>query len=761
MKLYLQKFSLLLLLIILPLLAQGAHIIGGEMTYKCVGNGDYIITLKVYRDCQGGGAGFDGPNSGRISIYLGDAESEFDRITMTSPVVTQVDPEVGNPCLDIPTNVCVEQGVYTMQLSAQGINLPKSIESYFIIYQRCCRNTSISNLLNPGETGATYTIEITPESQPDDNGDCKNDSPFFNNFPPVVICVNEELVFNHSAVDPDGDLLVYELCSPIKGGGTAGWQTPGNQDDFDGTNPNPDKYPPHDNVDFVSPTYSPGQPISGNPAVTINPITGLLSGIPDTEGQFVVGICVKEYRNGVLLSTVQRDFQFNVTFCAPNVVAVISGDDLIGDSATYYMYTSCVDSTITFINNSYQSVFIDSYLWEFDLGNGINPLNSSVPSPTFTFPGVGHYEGIMVVNPGTVCNDTAYVVIDIFPPSFTYFTFEYDTCIAGPVVFQDLSTTEADNIVSWDWDFGDGQTSTEQNPTVQYQDPGNFPVTLTITDNNGCTNMLTQNVNWFPVPPLIVIEPSQADGCPPLNVFFSNLSTPIDDTYEITWDFGDGGIDSVISPNHLYTEPFLYTVKVGITSPIGCYTDRTFVDWILIDSFPEADFSWNPDRITNFEPDVNFVDQSIRAVAWEWDFADGEGLAYMQNPSFTMPDTGLQVVQLVVQSKEGCLDTIQKVIDVIPEIRYFLPNAFTPNEDSVNEIFKPGGYFRGLKNYQMNIWNRYGELVFESDDPHNGWNGKKNNVGRNAPNGIYVCVVSFIGPRGKPHEVKGFATVLR
>ena len=760
MKLSLQKFYCLLILLSLPFFAQSAHIIGGEMTYECVGNGNYIITLKVYRDCQGGGAGFDGPNNGRISIYLGDSQVEFDRIVMPDAVITEVDPDIGNPCLQVPPGVCVEQGVYTIDLGDQGINLPSSDETYYIIYQRCCRNNSISNIINPGETGATYTIEISPEAQPDANGVCVNDSPIYNTFPPVVICVNEELVFDHSAVDPDADLLVYELCSPLKGGGTAGWQSPGNADDFDGTNPNPDKYAPHDNVDFIASTYSPTQPITGDPAITINPITGLLSGVPDTEGQYVVGICVKEYRNGVLLSTVQRDFQFNVTFCEPNVVAVISGDDLIGDSATFYTYTSCVDSTITFLNQSYQSEFIDSYLWEFEVG-GIAPLSSSVPNATITFPGPGHYEGIMVVNPGTVCNDTAYVQLDIYPPSFADFAFEYDTCIAGPVVFQDLSSTEADNIVAWDWEFGDGQISSEQNPTVQYTDPGNFPVTLTITDNNGCTNSVTQNVNWFPVPPLIVIEPSQADGCPPLNVFFNNLSTPIDDSYEITWDFGDGGTGNAISPNHLYTEPFLYTVKVGITSPIGCYTERIFEDWILIDSFPEADFSWNPDRITNFEPEVNFVDQSIRAVAWEWDFANGAGIAYMQNPSFSMPDTGLQTVQLIVQSKEGCLDTIQKVIDVIPEIRFFMPNAFTPNEDSVNEIFMPGGYFRGLKDYKMTIWNRYGELVFESDDPYAGWNGKKNNVGRNAPNGIYVCLVSFTGPRGAPHEVKGFATVIR
>jgi len=749
--------TLLFFLFLFPLgYLQAAHVIGGELTYVCLGSGDYQITMKIYRDCQGNGAGFDGPGNGRMSIYNGgDLMNEFDKITMPPPEISVIQPDINNPCLILPSNVCVEQGLYVFNLSNSNIgniNLPLSTESYYIIYQRCCRNNSINNIIAPGETGATFYIEITPEAQA-----LCNNTPTFNEFPPIVICVNEQLNFDHSATDIDGDLLVYELCSPLKGGGTAGWQTPGNPDDFDGTNPNPDAPPPYDNVTFASPTYGPLDPIGGTTPLTIDPATGILSGMPNAEGQYVVGICVKEYRNGVLLSTVQRDFQFNVAFCEPTVVAMVDGDDLIQTDPLFQFYNCNGDTTFNFVAPSSQ--FINEYLWEFDLG-GLNPLSFNQQNVDVTFPGYGTYEGLLILNPGTDCGDTATILVEIFEPPMVDFTFDYDTCVAGPVIYTDMSAGVTSEIDEWNWNFGNGESSDEVNPVFNYTDPGVYLVTLTVTDENGCSNEITQEATWLPVPPLIVIEPSSFTGCAPLDVFFNNLSTPIDDTYEIVWDFGDGGIGMDISPSYTYAAPGEYTINVGITSPIGCYTERNFPNLIKVDSFPEANFYFGPDRITNFMPEVNFFDNSLRDYKWEWDFG-GQGFSYEENPSFSFPDTGLQIVELIVTTEAGCQDTIQKIVDVVPEVRYFLPNAFTPNDDTVNDEFKGVGYYRGMRDYSFQVWNRYGELVFETKDPDEGWNGRKYNGGGIMPLGVYVCQVNYKSPRGLPQEVQGFITLIK
>ena len=132
-----------------------------------------------------------------------------------------------------------------------------------------------------------------------------------------------------------------------------------------------------------------------------------------------------------------------------------------------------------------------------------------------------------------------------------------------------------------------------------------------------------------------------------------------------------------------------------------------------------------------------------------------------QHPSFTFPDTGRQEVTLVVTHESGCQDTLKQSLDVIPEVRYFLPNAFTPNFDGLNDDFLGTGIFDGLSNFQMTIWNRYGEVLFQTNDPFHGWSGTKSDSGEPLPGGVYVYLVTYNGPRGEPFELKGFATLIR
>ncbi|MFT5763450.1 MAG: gliding motility-associated-like protein, partial [Saprospiraceae bacterium] len=724
MKYVYQTFAILVFFFAGNSVTKAAHIIGGEMTYRCIGPDDtnpgsqvYIFTMKVYRDCQGGGAGFDSsPQSntnGTVSVFQGNNQFEYLSVLLDAPVVSDISNETGNPCLIIPPNICGEQGVYTFILS-----LPVISESYHIVYQRCCRNSTITNIQNPSDAGATYTIELTEAAQ-----QVCNSTPTFTNLPEAILCVNQELSIDNSAVDMDGDQLVYSFCSPLLGGSTFM------------VAPNPDMPPPFTNVQFILPNYSALNPMGGNPQVDINTFSGLVTGVPTAQGQFVVGICVQEFRAGVLLSTIQRDYQFNVAFCEPTVVAGLDGVDIGGT----YLYHSCVDSTITLINESTDEAFINEYKWIFDI-NGNQPLSFNTRDITVTFPGPGFYPGLMILNPGTECSDTAVVEVTIAPPISPQFIFDYDTCIAGPVDFQDLTYLTNSAIDTWSWFFGDGNTASGPNPSHMYEDPGVIPVTLTVTDTIGCTETVTELITWFPVPPLIIIEPSNFTGCPPAEIEFINLSTPIDETYDIRWDFGDGGFDSIISPTHVFETVGLFDVSIEITSPIGCYTSQQFLELIHIDSLPIANFSFSPDKSSNFEPEVVFTDESIRAVQWDWTF-DQYGSTIAQNPVFVFPDTGLMEVQLVVTHIYGCLDTMIQYVDVEPKITYFLPNAFTPNEDGINEFFRGGGFFRGIRDFNIKIMNRWGGIVFESTDPSEGWNGMKNNSGRLSQNGVYLVYV--------------------
>ncbi len=750
------RSRLLMSLLILLSVAEwsyGRHIVGGEIFYNCMGNGsiadtrNYRMTMKIYRDCASGGADFDNP--ARIGVYshINGVYTFVRDLRVNHGFVTGLEAQE-NPCLILPPNVCVEETSYIINLN----NLPLIQGSYIVSWQRCCRNNTITNINNPNDTGATFTIEVTEEAQ----RTCNN-GPQFNSFPPIGICVNDPLNFDHSATDTEGDQITYEFCAPLRGGGPLGVDNPAQQELCDGITPNPKNcLPPYLDVQFKVPNYTPTSPLGTVSPIFINPITGLITGTPGLTGQFVVGICVKEYRNGILLSVLRRDFQFNVLNCSSAVTADIKADAVVGGQE--FILNSCGNNTVTFKNESQIEKYIKTYRWIFDV-NG-NTLESTDRDATFTFPGIGNYKGMMIVNEGEQCGDTAFINLNVFPSIHADFEFDYDTCIGGPVSFKDKSVTNAQNITQWDWDFGDATASQVRNPNHLYQSPGLHPVELIVEDNNECKDTATNVVSYFPVPPLLIIKPSKYSACVPEKIKFTNLSVPIDNTYKIRWEFGDGGVSDQISPTHEYTEAGNYTVHLEITSPIGCYTEETFPNLITMEASPEAGFSYTPDVINSIQSTATFTDLSTGGTGWYWDFG-GEARSFIRNPTYTFQDTGRHDVMQIVFHPNGCTDTLIQTIDIEPVVQFFLPNAFTPNYDGKNETYKPKGLAEGVSFYNLGIWTRWGEKVFETANPDEGWNGRKNNAGQDLPVGVYLCVLQYRDARNRPVELREFVTLVR
>ena len=720
------------------------------MTYECLGNNQYRITMYVYRDCFGGGAQFDSSNGqtqATISIFQTGIPGEFLNITNLDPVITSIPPNISNPCLDVPTDICVEEGRYQFV-----VTLPANDQGYTLTYQRCCRNNTILNINLPGDTGATYSVDITPEAM----AIC-NSSPVFEEFPPIVICANQDINFDHSAIDQDGnaDSLVYSFCAPLQGGGND--TSPQGANLPTGVAPNPDLPPPYQSVNFLFPTYSAAEPMAGDPIVSIDPQTGLISGSPTIVGQYVVGVCVEEWKDGEIISIIQRDFQFNVRNCEPLVVADILEDELLGEKE--FLVNSCGNNEITFINQSFQAQNINEYLWQFEIDG--TTFETSEVDATVTFPGEGLYEGVLMANPGTECGDTAQIFVNVYPGLEADFTFEYDTCVAEPVAFTNESVTEGSNtIVSYDWDFDDGSGSTAVDPDHLYGTPGQFGVSLFITDNNGCEDEVTNPVGYQPAPAILIVDPSESNGCAPQIVTLNNLSVPIDSTYTTNWTLGDGTTSTEISPTNTYTEVGVYTLTLEVISPIGCRVADTFPDLITVRPAPIPGFEVTPDLLTSFNKDISIIDESIDAVAWFYEFSDGF-FSYQREPMHTLPDTGMYSIKQTVTHPSGCQDSITKVVDVIPEVTYHLPNAFTPNGDGSNEEYIGAGFLVGMRDFRMTIWNRWGELIFETTDPNQGWNGRKNGVGDVVQNGVYLVRAEYTTPRGERRRLKTFATVLR
>ncbi len=745
-----KKTTLLLLFLLFFLPAFAKHIIGGDFTYRCLGDGNYEFTLIMYRDCSSSGAPFDNPAN--IAVYLGSDSIPVIETLAVNPQVIEINPEEqnDNPCITIPPGVCVQQGVYTFTL-----NLPSwpADDSYHIVYQRCCRNDFISNIQNSGNVGATFAIEITPESQ-----DLCNNSPIFD-FPPLIIlCNNQPINFQHSATDEEGDQIIYELCEPLLGAGPQGGPDfpAGNPFACDGIVPSPPCPPPFAFPDYVPP-YTAFNPLPADPPLSIDATSGQLSGTPTALGQYVVAICAKEYRNGELLSTIRREFQFNVASC--DIDASITLDLPEQEEPQHYLKESC-EKTVNITNSSIWTPGQDELLWQWQVQD--TTYTSQGTDFSFTFPDTGHYSATFYINPASqACSDTAWIDIIIYPEAHANFSFTYDTCIAGPVSFEDLSATGAEEITAWLWNFGDSLSSTEQNPQHEYYDPGDFPVQLHITDNNGCTDSLLQNIPYYPAPAVIVVSPDEDFGCIGSPLFFENQSYPIDETYRIFWDFGDGATDTLISPYHTYWESGTYDIYLSITSPWDCFIDTVFPGLAEVFASPRAGFTYTPQQPSNFEPEVQFTDTSYLASHWLWYVNEDPPFSTLANPVYVFADTGIHRIQLIAITENGCRDTAQTLLDVVPQYTFFMPNAFSPNFDRLNDFFQPAGIFFGLRDYRLEIRDRYGELVFTTQDLRQGWNGSMLNTGRPLPPGSYLYHLEFTEPRGKKVAKEGMLVLIR
>lgn len=423
------------------------------MTYTCLGDNDYEITLTVFRDCFNGEPPFDDPAA--IGIFnANNVLLNFELIDFDPMINDTLDPILSNDCFVAPPDVCVHRTIYTTV-----VNLPPIAGGYQLAYQRCCRNVTIVNLVEPLDVGATFGVTISESAL----NECDS-SPVFDFYPPIYICVNEPINFDQSASDLDGDSIVYKLCAPLSG------VTP------DNPLPQPPNNPPYPEVPWLSPPYGVDNMLNGLPGgdpLTINPQTGLLTGTPNTIGQFVVGVCAEAYRNGELIATIRRDFQYNVGVCG------------VATSAFFAPEVQCDDLTVEFEN---QSVLADDYLWIFG-----DPANSTstLPNPVFTYSDTGTYTVTLIAEPGTSCVDTATTTITLLADSiYPEFEVEYTECSDSMVIqVTDFSVDSLSNFVAWDWelDSADGiDTSSLQNPIFIVQNGGTAVLNLTVTAANGC-----------------------------------------------------------------------------------------------------------------------------------------------------------------------------------------------------------------------------------------------------------------------------------
>jgi len=630
-------FSFLLLVLFSCGSAYASHIVGADFTYKFLDSSaagkNYEVTMVLFHDCLNANPGaIASDNPAKIDVY--DAASfqvvRSDNISYISSVA--IPANFSNECVTNPPDVCLLKTTFVAHYL-----LPPNAAGYIIAFQRCCRNLNIVNISAPGGVGSTYFCTIPPYIVP------SNSSAIFRSYPPQIICANNPLSYDHSATDSDGDSLTYEFCNALR---------------YDGDNTY-NTQPPYDTVQWLRPVYSFSQPITGTPAITIDHNTGMITGTPDRVGRYLVTVCCNEWRNGVLINTSKREFQFVVTNCERSVIADIP--QFSPEPNTYIL--NCADYNVHFINKSKGGY---AYHWDFGVKETSNDTSVDF-EPTFTYPDTGIYVVRLIVNKGGTCQDSISKLVKIYPTFHVAFDDTGYYCPGAAIQFRDISVATIKPVLYWQWSFGDSSMSSDQHPLHTYVDGGTYNVVLVSGNIKGCRDTALRRV-------------------------------VIDNFYPFA------GNDTAIVKG----ESIIFNAQGGVQ------------------------YSWSP--------------------------ADGLGSTDIANPRGYYPEVGRYSYTVQVESIYGCRGQAQINVDVVDQASFCVPNAFTPNGDGLNDIFRAKSVgFSAIK--YLKVYNRFGELVYVTDRIEDGWDGTYNH--KQADIGVYFWHIVYIDRYGKDAFMKGDVTLLR
>ncbi len=422
--------------------------------------------------------------------------------------------------------------------------------------------------------------------------------------------------------------------------------------------------------------------------------------------------------------------------------------------ASFSFTIPCENQPSLFTDNSIVTGgTIDQWLWDF--GDGTPTDNTQNPSHQYA--GAGSYDVSLIVSSDFGCADTLIQSVLINPQPVAAFTSDV-VCWNEVTTFTDQSFVSSGTIAIWEWDFDDGNIGNTQNPQHSFEVYNDtFNVQLVVITDQGCVDSLTQMVTTFPIVNFDYY-PDVVNGCAPLTVNFSDLSTAGSSTVVgWQWSYGDGIFGFAQNPTYTYLDSGQYYVGLTATTSDGCVYSDTLSYPITVWAQPVANFDRDPISTSIFDAEIQLTDlSSSDVVNWEYEFGD---FVYSNdpNPVHEYQDTGMFVITQIVYTAFGCSDTIQLPIFVNGEYTHYAPNTFTPDGDGINDIFFTTG--QGIVDYEILIFDRWGQLVFKGDTEGDSWDGTYG--GLPAPEDVYVWRVVTTDVMGGKHDHRGHVTLLK
>ena len=418
----------------------------------------------------------------------------------------------------------------------------------------------------------------------------------------------------------------------------------------------------------------------------------------------------------------------------------------------------CTPYLESLLNNS---IGANQFTWDFGDGNTSNGFNGHNEYVNATLEDQT-YNVQMIAESTYGCSDTAYTDVLVYRrpvPAYSITPLEMQMPESTIAI---SNTTQG---LAWDyyWQFGDGGDSNLKDPNdYTYSVSGEYEIWLKVSGEH-CADSLMRIVNVLPTLPAIDYGPD-SKGCPPLEVQFYNNTV---DAHTYFWDFGDGNVSSEKEPNHVYYTPGYYNVLLTVEGPGG----MSEADNVTIEVYekPFADFEVRP-TVVKLPESVSFINLSEGAISYYWEFGDGQS-STEHSVQYRYENAGVYDVLLQVTNDKGCVDEriVREAVIAEEAGSISFPNAFTPNPtgssgghytpgSSDNYVFYPFVH-EGVVEYELRIYTRWGELIFESSDIKIGWDGYHRD--EICPGGVYIWKVRCRFSNGSVDIKTGDVTLFR
>lgn len=784
------KGALIFYVMCFPVSTFATHVVGGDFTYRWLNGNQFELTVKIYRDCLPGNAGFD--QSIVVGIFDRVTHARQDTLLIQLTKIDSVSLSGPSATCALPPEVCVEYAIYR-----DTMVIPDNPNGYYLIWERCCRNATIVNLQSPLQTGMAFYAEMP-------NPALHNSSPQFSNDPLPFVCENQPLNYSFSAVDPDGDMLVYELATPLAG--NTGLP---NNSQIQGILPTPlpAPYPPV----IWAPGYSLANVCQSNPALTINPSAGQMNVTVQNLGMYAMAVNVHEFRNGIQIGMVRREIEFSVIICFGSIPQ-LSLSPNVQQTGTNYFEIYETDT----IQLAISGIDTEDSLWVEVLSETLQP--GAIPPPLATAVNdSGKFAVSTVYQWATDCgharNDPYKVEIRLrdngCPLPFTVIDSIFIKVKSANDYKPDLiclGLRESSRVeVLWQA-LPIPQRHFQRMEVYRSTPGGSFMLIGNQTDYaihrfEDVTASNYTGINYCYYVKLV----SSCGGAGPasdtlctatqfnnaINVL-RNASVVNNNAVEITWETFPAASTSTFFIYRSENKPDAAAELIStLVHPAGVnYLDQhadinkgSYCYYLI-----NEDFCQNRSKASNLactvflegESDLLFNKLQWNGYSW-WTHgvnryqiyrrphASQSSFSLIASTEFndtTYRDHNLDLSYgyfdyLIVAIEDTMPSPLQSMSNEITLSQLsvgYVPNSFTPNQDGKNDVWKLEQAF--IESAEVKVFSRWGQLVFASDSRNFEWDGMMNE--KPAPQGVYVYRLTYKGfGSDKKFSRTGSVTLIR